>query len=169
MSSQIQKLRSSPDAGARGHPGLAVRALTRLRRNRLDSELARGADPGASAELGLRAAQLVSAAGRTSLANALVRALGEARRPNLGAFTLRARRRHDAIRDSADDVDALVSRLRDDRPIAVRGAAMTALLVNDRASQLRRESAQEIQHAIRAARVALDATSQAGADLAAAA
>lgn len=169
MPSRIPTFTPSADAAVPGRPGLASRARTRLRRNRLDTELARGADPVASADLGVRAAQLVSAAGRSSLANALVKALGEARGPNLGAFTLKARRRHEAIPESADDVQELVSRLRDDRPIAVRGAAMAALLVNDRASPLHRDSAQELQHAIRAARVALDATSQAGADLAAAA
>jgi hypothetical protein len=114
-------------------------------------------------------AQLRSRAERRGLANALVETLGEARGPNLGAFRLKARRRHAAIRESADDLLALVGRLRDDQPIDVRGTAMTARLLTHRASPLHRDSAQELQHAIRAARVALDATDPATQDRARAA
>ena len=47
-------------APSRSAPSLAVRVWTRLRRNRLDQELALGADPGGSASLDHRAAQLQS-------------------------------------------------------------------------------------------------------------
>jgi hypothetical protein len=60
--------------------------------------------------------------------------------------------------ECADDLTALVLRLRDDQPIAVRGAAMTARLLNNGASPLHRDNAQNLRHAIRAAQVALDAT-----------
>jgi hypothetical protein len=107
--------------------------------------------------------------GRSRLANALVDALGDARGPNLGTFSLRTRRRHAAIRDAADDLLALVLRLRDDRPIEIRGAAMAARLLNDRGSPLHRDSGQDVRDALRAARTALDTADPAGRDLAAAA
>jgi hypothetical protein len=101
--------------------------------------------------------ELRSPAERARLANALVAALGDARGANLGAFRLKTRRRHEAIRKSADDLLALVLRLRDDQPISVRGAAMSARLLSDGASPLHRDSAHDLQHAIRTARFALDA------------
>jgi hypothetical protein len=146
-------------------PSLALRVRTRRERNRLDSELALGADPAASAELRLRAAQLRSASGRRELANALVETVGDARGPNLGAFRMRTRRQHAAIREAADDVQALVQRLRASEPIDVRGAAMTARLLNDSASPLHHDSGQDLRHAIRAAWVALSSTRRATEDL----
>jgi hypothetical protein len=70
-----------------------------------------------------------------------------------------------AIRESADDLLALVLRLRDDEAIEVGGAAMTALLLHDRESSLHRDSALDLQHALRAARVALETTRPAIRDL----
>ena len=150
-------------------PSLALRVRTRHRRNQLDEELARGADPAATAELGLRAAQLSSETGRRRLANALVEALGDARGPNLGAFRMSTRRQHAAIREAADDMQALVQRLRASEPIDVRGAAMTARLLNDAASSLHQDSGEELRHAVRAAWVALSSTRRAPEDLARAA
>ena len=165
----VPRFRPTPSGRGGTRPSLAVRVRTRWTRNRLDHELAHGADPGTSAELSLRSAQLGSPAERSRLANALVEALGDARGPNLGAFTLKARTQHAAIRESADELQALVLRLRDDQPISVRGAAMTARLLSDGASPLHRDSGQDLRHAIRAARFALDATGVAAEDLAAAA
>ena len=153
----------------RTRPTLAVRIRTRWRRNRLDEELSHGADPATSAELSLRAVQLRSPAERGRLANALVETLGDARGPNLGAFTVKTGRQHAAIREYADDLLALVLRLRDDQPVDVRGAAMAARLVHDRASSLHHNPGQGLQQEIRAARLALDATGSTTHDLAAAA
>jgi hypothetical protein len=152
----VPKFRSVPDRGDR--MSLAVRLRTRFRRDRLDAELAQGGDPSASAEVTFRATQLRSPGERARLANSLIKAVGMARGPNLGAFTRKAQRRDAAIRQSADDLLALALRLRDDRPIDVEGAAMTARLVNDRASALYRGPAHELQAATRAARLALDNT-----------
>ena len=165
----VPELHSQSRRVVRDRPNLAVRLRTRWRRDRLDDELARGTDPSVSPELGLRAAQLRSPAERARLANALVEALGDARGPNLGAFRIKARQQHGVIRDYADDLLALVLRLRDDRPIDVRGAAMTARLVNNGASPLHRESGQDLQDAILAARVALDVSQRTTPDLARAA
>jgi hypothetical protein len=150
-------------------PAIAVRARTRWRRNRIDRELARGADPAASEELGVRATQLRSAPERARLANALVETLGNARQPNLGAFTRKEQRRHWAIQDRADDLHALVRRLRDDRPISIRGAAQASRLVNHRVSPLRGGNGQGVEHAIRNARMALDEAAPVTDDLAEAA
>ena len=165
----VPKFRSIPGRSVRTGPSLAVRIRTCRRRNRLDDELAHGADPATNAELSLRAAQLRSPAERCRLANALVRALGDARRPNLEPYTAKARWQRVEVLKYADDLLALVRRLRDGQPVDVRGAAMTARLVSDGASPLHHNGAQDPQHAIRAARLALDATGPATKDLATAA
>ena len=128
----------------------------RRQRGDLERELARGADPAANPGLDLRAKRLLSREERSRLANRLVTLLGDARRSNLGAFRKTTRARHAEIRHSADDVMALVLRLRDGEPITARGAAMTALLVDRKTSPLRRGGGRNLQDAIRAARVALD-------------
>jgi hypothetical protein len=143
---------------ARARRRLAVGIRTRRRRGRLDEQLARGTEPATSAELTQRAAQLRSRAERTRVANTLVQALGDARGPNLGAFTVKRRRQHAAIREHAHELLALVARLRDDQPVAVQGAAMSARLVDDRSGPLHRGGGQHLRHEIRAARFALDAT-----------
>jgi hypothetical protein len=153
----IPKFRSRPRRTIGKRPSLAVRVRTRWRRSRLDDELARGTVPGDSAALTLRGVQLRSPAERSRLANRLLEALGAARGPNLGAFTKKARRRDAQIRESADDLLALVQRLRDERPADLRGAAMTARLVTDARSPLHRVGDQDLGHEIRAARAALDA------------
>jgi hypothetical protein len=139
---------------------LAVRLLTRIKRPGLDVELSRGVDPAASDELSLRAAELRSPAERARLANALVEALGDARGPNLGAFSVRRRRQHSVIRRHADDLLALGLRLRDDRPVEVRGAAMVARLVDDRTGPLYRNGERDLHDAISAAHFALDPTDE---------
>jgi hypothetical protein len=165
----VPEFRPTPDRAGGTHPSLATRVVASLARIRLDEELARGTDPAASSELALRAAQLRSRKERSRLANSLIEALGDARGPNLGAFGRRTRQRHSAIRDSADELLALVLRLRDDEPIAVRGAAMTALLVRGPSSPLRYGDGRGLQYAVRAAHVAVAASDRGTHDLAAAA
>jgi hypothetical protein len=162
----VPEFRSIP---VRRRPTLAARTRMRWTRKRLDEELARGADPEKSAELRLRAAQLRSRSERSRLANALVDTLGDARGPNLGAFRMKTRRQHAVIREYADDVLALVGRLRDDRPVETRGVAIAARLVDDGASPLHRNGGRDLQHELRAARFALDTPAATAEDLAAAA
>ena len=158
---------SRPGHGAGTRPNLAVRVRARWRRNRLDEQLAHGTDPSTSLELELRAAQLRSRRERSRIANALVEILGDARK---GApVTIKVQPQRAQIRAGADDLLELVGRLRDDQPVSVRGAAMAARLLSDSASPLRRHAGQDLQHAIRAARFALDATGPTAHDLAAAA
>ena len=150
-------------------PRFALRLRTRWRRDRLDGELASGADPASSPELTLRAAQLQSRAVRSRHANAIVETLGKAHEPNLGRFTPAGHRQHAEIRDYADNLRALVERLRDDHPIDLQGAAMTARLVNDRTSPLYRAGDQGLGSAVLSARLALDRSAEVRQDLASAA
>ena len=136
----------------RASPAAWVRMRTRWRRNWLDAELAAGADPQASAELGERARQLRSEPVRTRLANALVDPLlaGPARR----MLPIGARPRRAALEQNVDELVLLIERLCDGRPIDVRGAAMTARLVSDTEGPLYREG--DLHDALRNARIALD-------------
>jgi hypothetical protein len=147
----VPTVRTSESAGPRW--GLRTRAVTRLRRKRLDEQLAVGVKPSTLTPLGLRAAQLGSAGGRARLANALVEAIGEARR---GEPMTLGRKAHRAdVRAEADALLALASRLREPTPIDVRGAALVALLVNDAASPLNRPSGRRLDDALTEAHAAL--------------
>jgi hypothetical protein len=160
----VPEFHSTP---SRSGPSLAVRVWARVRRNRIDQELALGADPAASASLRLRAAQLRSRNERARLANALVETLGDVRRGE--PVTIRVRPQRAVVRARADELLALVRRLRDDNPVDTRGAAMTARLVSDRAGALRRPGDVDLDHAIRAAHTALNTPAQTTHELATAA
>jgi hypothetical protein len=146
-----------------------LRIHTRLRRNRLDDELASGLDPASTPELSLRAAQLQSPAVRSRLANAIVEVLGRAHEPNLGRFTRAGHRQQAVVRQHAENLRALVTRLRDGHPIDVQGAAMTARLVNDRTSPLYRDGGDSLGSAVLSMRLALDRSAPSRQDLAQAA
>ena len=133
--------------------GLRTRLATRVRRNRLDEQLAAGVKPSTLTPLGLRSAQLRSAAGRTALANALVEAVGEARRGE--PMNIRRQPQRAEVRTEAEALLALASRLREATPIDVRGAAMVALLVNDGASPLHRAGTRKLGEALTEAHAAL--------------
>jgi hypothetical protein len=148
-------------------PGLRVHARARLQRNRLDGKLARGADSRTTPELSLRAAQLRSHQERARLANALVEAVGEARRGD--PVTVRPRPHRAEVRASADELLALAARLRGHLPLDVRGAAMAARLVSDRKGPLRSTSGGDLRQAVEAARHAMDTRREIAAELRAAA
>ena len=135
---------------------LGTHLSTRLRRTRLDRELAQGADAGARAELARRAEQLRSPEERARIANALVEAVGDARRNE--PVTLRPRPQRAVVREAADELLALALRLRDDQPVSVRGAAMAAWLAGDRSSPLHRHARGSLHEAVTAAVAALDDT-----------
>jgi hypothetical protein len=133
--------------------GLRTRASARVRRNRLDRQLAGGITPSTLTPLGVRAAQLQSPATRAALANALVEAVGEARRGE--PMNIRQRPQRAEVRAEADALLALASRLRESTPIDVRGAAKVALLVNDKSSPLHRPGATKLGDALTEAHAAL--------------
>jgi hypothetical protein len=149
-------------------PGLGVRMRTRWRRAGLDDELARGASPAASAELTLRATQLSSPVVRSRLVGALLRRLDDARQAEPDAIKVRWAQRAE-IRDCADDLLALARRLGDKQHVEVRGAAMTARLLSDKASPLNQDDGHNLRGALRAARLALDASDPTADELPAAA
>jgi hypothetical protein len=114
----------------RDRPGRGLRLKTWWHRDRLDEQLARRVDPNASAELKLRAEQLVSLTERVELADSVERAVREARgRPSMWVPMRRA-----GVRECASDLLALAQRLRAERPVDVRGAAMTRQLLTDGAT-----------------------------------
>jgi hypothetical protein len=147
--------------------GLRTRLRVHLTHNRLSRELAGGADPSSSRDLSLRAAQVRSEAGRARLANALVEAVGEARRGE--PMTIRRQPQRAEVCVAAEELLALASRLRARGPVDVRGAAMVALLVNDHASPLHRVGARRLREAVAEAHSALIPVQEAEQDLAAAA
>lgn len=163
----VPQFHSNPGHPTIRRPSIALRLRTRWKRNGLDGELARGADPAASTQLSLRAEQLRSPAERARLANALVKVMGDAARPE--PVAIRSRPQRIEVLKHAEDLHALVERLRADRPVAIRGAAMTARLLSDSGSPLRRNGGPDLQHEVRAARFALDATDPTTQDLASAA
>jgi hypothetical protein len=126
---------------------------TRRRRNRLDEQIAAGVRYSDQTPLGRRAAELQTRSERARLANALVEAVGEARMGE--AATIKRRPQRAEVRAGADQLLALAERLRESTPIDVRGAAMVALLVNDRRSPLRRPGEQSLSDAVVAAYAAL--------------
>jgi hypothetical protein len=123
-------------------------------REELDDRLAHGADPDADPLLAHRAAQLTSPGTRVHVAEGLENALADARRT--WSLTARLPLRRADVRGCADDIVALVARLRDGHPIDVQGAAMAAQLVFDGISPLYREGATTLRYAVRSARMALD-------------
>ena len=145
--------RSAPQAHA-VRAGLGLRLRTWWRRDRLDEQIANGDDPRTSAELTLRAEQLGTAAERVRLAEHLEGVLRQAREQTPQIHRLVRRRQVEAC---ADELVALAHRLRDDQPIDLRGAAMTAQLLSDpRGPLYYRRASVPLQEAVRSARLALD-------------
>ena len=165
----IPQLQPAPRDSAGCPPGLALRMRTWWRRDRLDDQLAHGADPDARAELTLRAAQLRSPVTRSKLANALVEELGHARAGGLVPYSATGRRQRAEVLESADELLALARRLRDEQPIEVRGAAMAARLLREGPTRLERDGDRSLGNAIRSARLALDPAAPRRQDLATAA
>ncbi|HET8820103.1 MAG TPA: hypothetical protein VFM57_01025 [Thermoleophilaceae bacterium] len=144
-------------------PNPVARIRMRVRRGGLDRQLAEGADPASSAELERRATQLLSTAERSRIANSLIEALGDARRAE--PVTLRTRPQRAVVRDAADDIGALVLRLRDERVVAPRGLALAARLADDGTSPMHRHDVGDLHEAVGSALSALDATGEAAGDL----
>jgi hypothetical protein len=136
-------------------PGVALRARAWLRARWLDDRLARGADPRSDRELELRAHRICSEASRKRLARALERLMRDARQPDR-LIRRQVPVRRAAICDCAEDLDALIRRLRDGQPVDPRGIALTERLLTDGASPLYHEAAAPLCYTTRFARLALD-------------
>jgi hypothetical protein len=144
-----------------------ARLSTRLHRGALDDKIARGVETAGDERLTLRAAQLASRTQRDRLATTLERALQTATRHADSLSAAAARRlsprvplRIRAIRDCADDIEALARRLRDGNEIDAQGVALTLRLLTNGASPLYyRHSPVTLRHAVRSARLALEPVS----------
>ncbi len=163
MPNGIYPISTSPPthakAASRSQAPAGLRLRTWWRRDRLDAALAKGTDPRTSAELTLRAERLASRPVRDRMAENLEGALREALQPaKIGRLLLRRRQ----AQACADELLALARRLRDDEPIDLRGAAMTALLLTNGRGPLYYERASvPLRQAVRSARLALDGDDQA--------
>jgi len=106
---------------------LSMRARVFLRRGRLDSLLAAGADPSWDPELELRAAQIITPRSRRALANSLERAVWEAHRPQRWGCAAPLDRR--AVRAAAPELGALVLDLTAEAAPAPQGVALATQLL----------------------------------------
>ena len=118
------------DPGALRRP-LSLRMKVSLQRDALARDLAGGASPTASAELTLRAAQLIGLRRRRQLARSLRRLLKDVRAPQLIRATIIDR--HGVVR-AEEAINALIARLDDNQPVAVPGMAMLEQLLTHGAS-----------------------------------
>lgn len=153
------------DSQRSGSNGL--RLSTWLHRSALDEQIARGVDTESDERLALRASQLLSRGERDRLARGVERTLelaghaAEAQSTRTGAvLSSRVPLRVAEIRDCADDINALMARLRGEEPIDAQGVAMTKRLLTGGASPLYyRRSPVTLRHALRSARLALEPVS----------
>lgn len=110
-------------------PGRArTRLWTRLHASRLDEALAAGASPDSTAALSVRAAHLIRARTRRSLARSLRRVIEDATRPvnPRGPGVSICRRK---ILASHESLLELADRLSSQEPVDVRGVAQVSLMV----------------------------------------
>jgi hypothetical protein len=163
----ISLLEPHPRTAARPNGSHWLRWNTRLRRGALDDQIARGFETAGDERLALRAAQLTSRKERDRLARALEHTLELAAAPaesvlsrTAPVLSARVPLRSRDLRECANDVEALVARLRDAEPIDPQGAAMTRRLLVDGASPFYyRRSSVTLRHAVRSARLALEPVS----------
>ena len=163
----VPRFSPSVDPSRRERPELRVRLKAWWLRDELDERLAHGANPNASDELRLRSRQLISPRTRLELAGGFESAVRTARAP-VTRLTAQISLRRAEVRNSAEDLLVLSQRLRDGKPVDVRGAAMASRLLLNANSPLYREAPGfwDLKHEVRSARLALDPT---GADKAMAA
>lgn len=105
----------------------------------LDQQLAAGASPRASAEIGLRAQRITRRGSRKRLADGLARALRSAQETGPG-FTAAVRPDSREMLAARIVVAALDQRLRAREPVTARGVAMLQLLLTECTSPLYRPS-----------------------------
>jgi hypothetical protein len=136
---------------------LRLRILTRLRRHRLDRQLAEGADPNASPALRERSRQLLSDEGRCQVATGLQGFLDDAFADSWPPSS-RVPIAREAIRDSRWDIEEVVERLTAPAYLCPQGVARLSILMTDGNSPLfgPSTSAQQLRWGLVAATEALD-------------
>jgi hypothetical protein len=115
--------------------GPRVRLRTRLHRGRVDRELVSGLDPNSDPLRRERARELVGERCRRRLAATLEGLQLEAD-SSAHLFTSRVPLARAAIRDSRDELDTVVERLKTPAYISARGVAMISVLLSDGAGPL---------------------------------
>jgi hypothetical protein len=126
--------RRSPEAlsrhfPARSAPWLALRVW--LGRDRLDRELAEGANPNTDPARRLRARQLSSCRGRHHLAARLRWLAAEARHPTHSSWTVLPPLNHRQLEDARESLLMLADRLEQAREPCPRALALASFLVHD--------------------------------------
>jgi hypothetical protein len=111
------------------------RLMARLRSTRLDTQLARGVAPTASAPLALRAEALGRSRFRTMLGERIRHVLDEAREPRRSLWA-RVPLHRKAVLAAAQELDELARQLLSPGPLAARGVAQVRLLLVDGSSPL---------------------------------
>jgi hypothetical protein len=119
-----------------GEAGIRDRIRARLHARALDAALAAGASPESTTRLALRAERITSPAARDQLARSLERILIAAARPGGLRPTPLTLCRRQVVANAADDLEALIARLRSPGPLAARGAAQVIALLSDGAGPL---------------------------------
>ena len=108
----------------------ALRMRVAMKRDALTRELAAGAPPELSPELGLRAAQLVSPRARRQVARTWRGTVKEAHESPLTRAYFSIIRRG-AVINAEDAISALIARLNSGRPVAAQGMASLYRLMTD--------------------------------------
>jgi hypothetical protein len=109
---------------------LRDRLVARLRTDRLDAELAEGAQPDASPALALRAHELIGPSMRRGLARQIRRLVRDAMSGKVWVVAEVAPRRREVV-EAADDLEALARRLTAPEPVSARGVAVVRRLLTD--------------------------------------
>ena len=138
-------------------PSLMLRARVWIRKLELDAALAGGAEPAQSEELELRAKQLADRKTRNRLAGAITRLIPIADGYRAPLTTPNPPFRPKQIQANRSLLVEVAERLRGPRSVALRGLALTSLLINDGRGPLTTESdPATLERALRATLAALN-------------
>lgn len=150
-------MRSPAARGAPRRAGLKTRLRAWWKAPELDAALADGMDPTGSDELTARAEQLASPKKRAELATAVERLVAIADRPSERLATAWIFFRRDQVRANRSLLLRLAERLRDPGPHALKGVAMTSVLLGDYRSPLHiKDGPGTLEGAVRSTLSALD-------------
>jgi len=146
-----------PPTRAPEGPSLMLRARVWMRELELDAALAGGAEPAQSEELELRAKQLADRKTRNRLARAITHLIRIADGYRAPITTPNPPFRPKQVQANRSLLVELAERLRGPRSVALRGMALTSLLLNDGRGPLTTESdPTTLERAVRATLAALN-------------
>jgi hypothetical protein len=146
-----------PPTRAPDGPGLMLRARVWIGQLELDAALAGGADPAQSEELELRAKQLADRKTRNKFATAITHLIRIADGHRAPIATPNPPFRPKQVQANRSPLVELTERLRGPRSVALRGMALTSLLLNDGRGPLTTESDPlTLKRALRATLAALN-------------